>query len=340
MMATAKRIEWVDIGKFICIMFVMLTHLQSGSDALDLFYGPFMLTTFFFLSGYVHRQPATFKEHFTKKVKGLFVPWLIFSNFNIPLSAVISLRTTDTRSELIWNALQIRGSGDGIWFVAALFVAFIPFYFVIKWNKPVHACVLSFVLSLISVLYKNLMNPEFLPWGSTALPWHAEYMFQAMLWMVLGYYFRAYAEEGFNRLNTTGNRVILWAVYLITAYIPAERWGDYWTIPFSYIRSILGILAIISICKVIKTNRYIRFVGANTLTYFALHGKLYAVIEAVLGKFSMYGVMLDNAVTSSIVAVVITVVMSFILIIPATIINRWFPWVAGKKYTKTSGAVK
>lgn len=221
-MATSKRIEWVDTGKFICIMFVMLSHLESGSEILDTFYHPFFLTVFFFLSGYVYRQPATFREHFIKKVKGLLVPWFIFSNFNILLSAVVSFREDrNTLSELFWNVLQIRGSGDGVWFVAALFVAFIPFYFVIKWNKPVHACVLSAVLSLISVLYSNLMNPEIFLWGSTALPRHLEYIFQAMLWMVLGYYFRAYAEESFDRLNTVLNRVVLWIVYLIVVYMPS-----------------------------------------------------------------------------------------------------------------------
>lgn len=224
-MSTGKRIEWVDISKFICIMFVMLSHLESRTVFLRTFYNSFFLAVFFFLSGYVYRQPASFKEHFIKKVKGLFVPWFIFSNFNILLSAVISLHETDTLSELAWNALQIGGLGDGVWFVAALFVAFIPFYFIIKWNKPVLVCALSAVLSLVSVLYSNFMNPDVFPWGSTALPWHLEYIFQAMLWMVLGYYFRAYAEDCFDRLNTTFNRVALWAVYLIVAYIPAETWG-------------------------------------------------------------------------------------------------------------------
>ncbi|MCD7843644.1 MAG: acyltransferase family protein [Clostridiales bacterium] len=332
MMTTGKRLEWVDTGKFICIMFVMLSHLESGSDILSAFYSPFVLRVFFFLSGYVYKQPATFREHFVKKVKGLFVPWLIFSNFNIFLSAIISLHgERNTLSELAWNALQIRGSGDGVWFVAALFVAFIPFYFIIKWNKPAWACAVAAVLSLASVLYSNLMNPEFFPWGSTALPWHLDYMFKAMLWMVLGYYFKVYGEAVFDKLNTVRNRAVLWAVYLIAAYIPETIGGGYWSIPLSYIRGILGIFAILSICKIMRTNRYISFIGANTLTYFGLHGKLYAVIEAVLGKFSLYGALLENAFTSSVVAIVITVAMSLILIVPAMIINRWFPWVLGRK---------
>lgn len=88
----------------------------------------------------------------------------------------------------------------------------------------------------------------------------------------------------------------------------------------------------ICLCKVVKSNWYIRFVGANTLTYFALHGKLYAVIEMLLAKLvgDFYRVCLSNGFTSSLLAIVITFAMSLILIIPAMIINRWFPWVLGR----------
>ncbi len=48
------RIEWIDIGKYICIMFVMLSHLQSGTENFAQFYRPFFLTAFFFIAGYVY----------------------------------------------------------------------------------------------------------------------------------------------------------------------------------------------------------------------------------------------------------------------------------------------
>ena len=86
-----KRIEWVDIGKYICIMFVMLAHLECKTELLSIVYKPFVLTVFFFLSGYVYKQPTSFKEHIIKKIKGLLVPWFVFSNFNLILSSIISL---------------------------------------------------------------------------------------------------------------------------------------------------------------------------------------------------------------------------------------------------------
>ena len=329
-----QRIEWVDIGKFICIMFVMLSHLSSGSSVLDQFYTPFFLTVFFFLSGYVYTQPGTFAGHLKKKTRTLFVPWLIFSNLNIALSMVLSLKgSRDFSSEFLWNLLQIRGHGDGIWFVAALFVAFIPFYFIIKWDKPKKACGLAFGLSLVSVLYSQFMPEQLLPWNSAALPWHLEYVFQAMFWMVLGYYFRQYGEKVFDKRNTTKNRVAIWAVYLATAYFPDAIGGKGVWIPLSYVRSLTGIIAVVALCKIVKSNRYIRFVGANTLIYFALHGKVYAVIEMLLEKAAggFYAACLNNPWSSTLLAIMVTLVMSVVLIIPAMIINRYFPWMVGRK---------
>ncbi len=325
-----KRIEWVDICKFICIMFVMLSHLESGTEVLRKFYSPFFLSVFFFLSGYVYRQPKSFKEHFLKKLKGLFVPWFIFSNFNIVLSSIISLKEErNLWSELAWNALQIRGEGDGVWFVAALFAAFIPFYFLIRWEKPRYAIGLSFVLSFISIVYERAMNPDFFPWRSVSLPWHMEYIPQALFWMVLGYYFKLFAEAWFDQNNTLKNRIVVWGVYLLIIFLPIS--GKWISIPVSYLKSGLAICAVIALCKVCKSHKYIKFVGENTLTYFALHGKVYAVLEAILEQFSVYKILLQNEIGSNILAITITFVMSLLLIIPAAIINKWFPWILGKK---------
>lgn len=312
-------------------MFVMLSHLSCGSKSLDMFYEPFFLTTFFFLSGYVYNTPGSFKEHIARKFRGLFVPWLVFSNLNICLSMLITLKENrNYAAEFFWNLMQIRGHGDGVWFVAALFVAFIPFYFTIKWNKPIKACLITFALSVISLLYSTLAPKNLFPWNGAALPWHLEYIFQAMLWMVLGYYFKIYVEHLFDELNTTANRMAVWVIYLLVAYLPETA---SLTMLLSYIRSAFGIVAVIATCKTIKSNRYVQFVGANTLTYFALHGKVYAVLENVLEKLleSFYMSCLANPFASSALAVGITIVMSLVLIIPAMIINKHFPWILGRK---------
>lgn len=104
--------------------------------------------------------------------------------------------------ELKWNFLQIRGQGDQIWFVAALFVAFIPFYFFIQCYEKqsqkmnggdshncIMAIILAWLLSLASILYTRLVPVSTFPWNTISLPWHIEYMFQAMFYMVLFFIF-------------------------------------------------------------------------------------------------------------------------------------------------------
>ena len=328
-----KRIEWVDIGKFICIMFVMLSHLESGTDDLRRIYSPFFLTVFFFLSGYVYREAVSFKEHFIKKAKGLFVPWFVFSHFNILLSQIISLK--EKRSlidQLMWNWLQIRGKDDEIWFVAALFIAYIPFYFFVKQKKSCVVITMSILLSVVSVVYTKVVPSAFFPWGTANLPWHLEYVFQAMLWMVLGYYFKIYCEHIFDKCNTKLTCVFLWASYLFVVYAFSGVYPNWIDIPLDYFVSALGILSIISLCKLVKSNKYCSFVGSNTLTFFGLHGKVYAVLEKMMAVFAgvFYQAILGNNLASNVFAIMLTVVLSLILIIPAMIINRWFPWVLGR----------
>ena len=132
-MSQGKRIEWVDIVKYVCIIMVMLSHLESRTDIWSAFYSPFFLTAFFFTAGYVYKPKRNFIEFLYPKFRQLFVPWFLFSVFNILLSQVLSFNAHKSLvEELKWNFLQIGGQGDQLWFVAALFVAFIPFYFFIR----------------------------------------------------------------------------------------------------------------------------------------------------------------------------------------------------------------
>jgi fucose 4-O-acetylase-like acetyltransferase len=334
MVRIQNRIDWVDVGKYICIMFVMLSHLESQTYIMRMFYSPFALTVFFFLAGYVYKQPDSFKVHITKKIKGLLVPWFIFSNFNILLSAVISLKgDRNTISEMSLNLLQIRGYGDGLWFIAALFAAFIPFYFVIKLDNKFMYLLISIVLVVISELYGAFFPSEFWPWGSNSLPWHLEYIFKAMLWMVLGYCYKLDLERVLDDYNTIINRIIVLVVYLTIIYWFSPYLSGIWNRIMIYISSLVGIMLIIMFSKSIKTNAYISYVGANTLIYFALHGKLLAVIEKLLHMIAdpFYSYCLDNVWYSSMLSIVMALLLSVILIIPSLVINNWFPWMVGRK---------
>ena len=337
-----KRIVWIDIAKYICIMCVMNSHLESSTNTLLAIYEPFFLTLFFFSSGYVYRFSNNFPVFLRKKVSQLFVPWLFFSVVNILIAQVFSFNVhKPLATELFWNMLQIRGHGDGLWFLSALFMAFIPFFFLIRWyehntipTKSRWLFCISLSLSLISNVYVIIMDSALLPWNTVALPWHLEYIFPAMFFMVLGYLFRVKFEEVFDKYNTPVFRWIIWCIYLCIVFLSQQITGNAFVDTLmTYTSQLLGIASVISVCKILPTNKTMLYIGQNTLLCFALHGKAYSLLQTVIRKIlpGIYRAILANALSSSLFSLLLTILLSFILLIPIWIINRWFPFLIGKK---------
>ncbi len=157
-----------------------------------------------------------------------------------------------------------------------------------------------------------------------------------MFYMVLGYLFRRNMETEFDKYNTPKLRVVVLIVYLLLVFVPffgkieLPMIAD---ILYRYLISIVGIATLILIAKVIKGNKYINCVGQNTLIYFALHGKMYSIIQILLKKFAVgvYAVVLNSVAISSVFCLGMSLILSVILIVPAYIINRWFPFIVGRR---------
>lgn len=352
--SSSARIAWLDIVKYICIMMVIVTHLESSTKVFAQFYAPFFLTAFFFCSGYVHKNKYDFGSFLYRKFRQLFIPWLVFSVFNILLSHVISFNShSSLMDELLWNFAQIRGHGDELWFIAALFVAYIPFYYVIaafeRFKKCKYALAVTLVtvmlLSVISVCFVRFFPGEAFPWEykaigsdsfkSAVLPWHIEYVFQAILFMTLGYFFRSSWEKHFDRINNPAFCIFIFTLFLASVYIPYIALHELPAaadIPYNYAVSFIGIAMVISVSKKLPANMYVNYIGQNTLICFAFHGKVMSILQMVFRKIASgtYAKILSSDLYSTIFSLILAVVISFVLIIPAYIINRWLPFLIGR----------
>lgn len=343
-----SRVVWVDILKFIGILFVMISHLESDTALLRIFYNPIIITSFFFASGYVYKRNYDFKHFMYKKVRQLLIPWLVFSTFNIVLASIFSFNEHKSLwIELGWNFLQVRKSTNSIWFLPALFIAFIPFYFFVIWienrqnsNKKNNVIVIvSFVLMFLSYLYKHNVDSIIFPWDKNSLPWHIDSMFIFVFYMILGFLFRTKYEEFFDKYNNKKNRIyclLLYLLLIICFDLFSSNLPIIISILFQNLNSLVGIIIIISFSKVIKTNKYLSYVGQHTLVYFAFHGKLYSVIQNLLRIFfgEYYCFILKNVIFSSVFAIIFSLFLSVLLIIPSYIIDKFFPFVIGKKFNK------
>lgn len=339
-----KRIQWLDIAKYFFIMFVIYSHLETAVDELSCLIVPIMLPGFLFASGYTHRSGQDFKSFFYKKFRTLFIPWLILSIFDITLSQLASFGEHNYLYELSWNLLQIRGKHDQLWFVAALFTAYFPFYFFIEWYKKKssqgnHRTTLFFIIALAffgcGIAYSTHMPPSLLPWDSNSLPWHLDYAFRAVFFMACGYFFREKFEPRFDAFSPVLRTIFLWALHAIIVYAPyfCIIPDGIFSLLANLVTPLLGIFSIVSLSKLIPENQYLLYVGQNTLLYFAFHGKAYGVIEGICRRFlsEPYYAILSEKATSIIFAVLLSLAVSYILILPCYIVNRWFPFILGKK---------
>lgn len=327
-----NRIFWIDQLKCICILFVMLAHLESGSPVLDTVYTPVFLTGFLFAAGYTYVPGENFPEFLRKKTRTLLWPWLFFSNFNLLSAQVFSLHAHGSLwEELKWNLLQIRGEGDGLWFVAALFVAFVPFYWLIRWyeasrsgRKTEWLLGITLTLSALSVFYSWNMDPKLLPWNSSALPWHLEYAFQAVFFMTLGYL----ARQKDWKDRSWWSVAVYAGVLLAAEGIPLWLWH-----PWQYVLQITGVAALAAVSRKLPRHPVTQQLGGNTLICFALHGKVMSLLEWTLKKAAPggYAQVLEDPWLSPLLALMLTVLMALILLIPIEILNRWCPFLLGRK---------
>ena len=65
---------------------------------------------------------------------------------------------------------------------------------------------------------------------------------------------------------------------------------------------------------------------------FALHGKLLAFAEGVLKRImpQLYTLLASNTFLSFAYSLALALAISFVVIIPIYIVNRWFPFLIGK----------
>lgn len=134
-----KRVAWVDFGKGITILFVVLVHVLDGMFKTP-GYGEydditkismaiiftFIMPVFFALSGYLYHPKSGFKNYsmnILKKAINLLFPYIVFSVFYVLLQHVGS----SVHNLYPWNSLlYIYKTPIGyLWFLYTLFFIFV-----------------------------------------------------------------------------------------------------------------------------------------------------------------------------------------------------------------------
>lgn len=161
-----ERISYIDVAKGILIIFVVLGHITGTANKCGIVnnylnhigysvarcYAPFYMQAFFFLTGYTSNFSKPIDKFIITSLKKIILPYLIFSCF---FSAFNYILFDDDLLFNKWGKEKIFFLVESFWFLPALFIAKVFFYFLYKIDKIWMRLFICLILMVIGISLNN-----------------------------------------------------------------------------------------------------------------------------------------------------------------------------------------
>lgn len=343
-MEKVKRLDYVDVCKWLGISLVIFGHMKMPNEVLQWIYA-FHMPLFFVLSGYTYRAQRIDKEFLMKKIKTIYVPFLLF--------ALIFCRGEMSSWAYIAygsrNALDMAGTYTVLWFLPCFFAAVLVFSSLMNiGNRSKHK--VWILAAGVAVMLAGAKACEMLKGGQPMIakygyPLNFDMALVGAVFMVAGYYFRQMIDW----INTQRQWLLivtvvaLFAVTGFTAFMnlpeslnPAcahvemsvgafGNWGLFFANALLMSMALIGLSVLVD--KWVIRKNLLLFIGQNSLTILCVHGTILLAASKVLPKMGLVGVDDMSLMLQGIVSYVIVIAVS----IPAILlIKRFVPNLVGK----------
>ncbi|MED3564122.1 acyltransferase family protein [Bacillus xiapuensis] len=335
-----KRIEWLDIGKGLGMLLVMLGHTNIPSPIKTYIY-TFHMPLFFFLSGYLFNfnKFPNIKTFVLKRTKTLIWPYLCFSFVAyLWFIFLFILRQVDYDHNLL---LPILGSfiatrksfwtvhTGALWFMNCLLCTELLFYFLSKVGRTKKFILMGLVfLSVLGCLYNKLVDKP--------LPWSIDISLISVGFYGVGFFYKEYKMK-LERYLSLNNFIFFLIINMVTGYLnfvySGERVDFYnsslGNIFLFYLSALSGIGAFMILIKRMKQSKILQYIGENSLIYLAFHQKI---------VFALFNLIIQNTLLDSEKLVEIPLIkgslytlMAALILVPVIFaIKRYFPFMLGK----------
>lgn len=310
-----KRLEYLDYARGLAILLVILGHIYDSSNHIKIWFCSFHLSLFFIISGilckYTNVEKRNLKNIIISRFKTLILPYIFFE-----LLAILTwmIQNDFTLRALKWNIIDsvlMYCKAGATWFLPTLFISEILFICMVKYIKNIK---IDLVISLLIYLIPFIIKTE------------NHYVtvvircFTAFGFLSLGYFMSNIFIK--NDLNIKIIVILLMINIILSNF---NNLVDLWCLKFENpllytINAVLGSAFIIFSLKKIKYNKFLKYIGTNTVIIMSTQQVILEVINAITKK-QYY-----NNETGLLIFVII-----LILEIPIIeIINRYLPFMLGK----------
>ena len=333
-----KRIAWIDNGKALAISLVALGHMQSIYVVNEVIFS-FVMPAFFFLSGvtFDRSAKAPFVELLRKKFRSLIIPYFGFSAilflfwFLVRRNFGLSYQTDATVTDVLLQILCGTNSTffvTPLWFLTCLFMVELCFWGLLRLKKKMLMIILIAVLyvpGLIYVTYMDLFQLPHLFWNIDQIPF-------CLYFFALGYVATKWnvVDKLFCLLKQNVGIFIASVLVFVLAFVVRENTMSIFLFLFMQTVMIhMGLFAFVALSKSLKENAVLNFVGQNTITILALHMMVQSILRGVF--FKVLHVTPDWIESSFVLSVLLTLVTLAALVPVIRFINRFAPWLTGKR---------
>lgn len=329
---SAKRLHWVDVVKGILMLMVIWGHsdnqaLSAGINDyvvtnlcwIEHTWTPYFMCAFFVITGYCSNFNKPFYPYVISKIKSLIIPAI-----SIGMLSKIVFEGGGVEVIRIIPSTLIFGP---VWFLAALFIACIIYFFINKYLTNSYQKYIALVLLVIIGLSLNLYVPS-----STKI-WHLPHALMLTPFLEIGSYFKVH--NNIFKKSTVLISVFVYVATLLLIFLISDfdKIGIYRKITITwfsllpcYACSIAGTVLVINIGKLLDKSQILEYVGKNSILFYLLN---YPLLKLYFDVYhTMFGI---NEMHSTIGFITVNVAVITTIAIVSKIMNiKYISYLIGK----------
>lgn len=337
-----KRENWIDVARGVGIILVVIGHCHRPDIVLKLIQS-FHMPFFFILSGYLFKAKGTSNEFVKRKLQAYIKPYIKLAAINYVIWMMIKAQDIGSFAELkslglryLIGIVYSRGTWywmpncSAIWFLTALFVASVIFYYIVKADTSkqiimVAACgLVAYMICTLSFFKQPLIEPFGYDYEQIKLPWNIDSALWGIPFMYFGYVLKQ--KSVFSNLSASSpkGKVLMLELVLIIAGLFAMYFNDIdflsmdsmvcGNVILAYAGALtLSTALIIFVILFLTDSKILAFYGRNTITVFGynylINYFVYLCWDKLLGE---YGFIFDWLI-QGVIQVILLGALAFVL---------------------------
>lgn len=349
-----KRLYYLDMAKGIGIIGVVMLHSTMIEDSTIIWLSSFIMPLFFFISGmilsYKKESEQDMSTILKRKWHSLMIPYWGYCACYLLMDLIRlyfhSSGEVDFKKDILCFVTLYGRSV--LWFIPTLFLTECGFLFLCKKMSFAGTVLLNILLpasvlpiqTVLTRLEENGLPPQFLLTVFLLLIRVLLRTFSSMPFLCLSYYLFHFFRDFWTNEKPVSFCRFVFGIFLFSLSFPLSKINEHidlpslslGCLPLTYLFAAVTIFGLLLACQNIRPLKPLIYLGNNSLIIMATHMDWFLLFIAILitQKINQY-IFSDN----SCFRIFCTVACTLLLDLPCiTVINRYFPFLAGKSGKK------